>query len=164
MTYAFRPVTRADYPLLRGWLAQPHMQGWWGDPDTEIALIEEELDSPRVDERLVCAEGTPFAYVQDYNAHAFGAPHYADQPAGARALDTFLGDPAYLGQGHASAYLRQRASDLCQSAPCVLVDPDPENTRAIATYAKAGFIVLDERPCEDGTPAQIMRFTLHLAQ
>ncbi|PLL11517.1 hypothetical protein C0V75_15945 [Tabrizicola sp. TH137] len=31
--YSFPRVTRAEYPLLRGWLAQPHVRDWWGDPD-----------------------------------------------------------------------------------------------------------------------------------
>ncbi|MEM7643508.1 MAG: GNAT family N-acetyltransferase, partial [Pseudomonadota bacterium] len=74
-------------------------------------------------------------------------------------LDTFLGDPAYLGQGHAAGYLRQRATELCKGgAPCVVVDPDPENTRAVATYAKAGFAGDRIAPCEDGDPVRIMLF------
>ena len=104
-------------------------------------------------------DGTPFAYIQDYNAHAFGAPQYADQHADARAIDTFLGDPAYLGQGHGSGYIAARVSELRRSYPIVLTDPDPKNTRAIAAYTRAGFEALDIRPCEDGDPVLVMRAT-----
>lgn len=32
LIYSFRPATRADLMLLRGWRAQPHVIEWWGDP------------------------------------------------------------------------------------------------------------------------------------
>ena len=150
-------MTRADYPMFRDWLAQPHIGGWWAEGSVELRLIEDEMDAQRVDMRIVTLDGHPFAFVQDYNAHAFGAPQYADQPEDARALDMFLGDPGYLGEGHASGFLRQRVADLLRDAPCVLVDPDPANTRAIATYRRAGFRPLAIRPCEDGGPVQVMR-------
>lgn len=160
MRYSFKPMTRNDYPLIRDWLAQPHIGGWWGDADTEIALMEDDFATGKTDMRLVLdAQNTPFAYVQDYDAHAFSMPQYADQPPKSRALDTFLGDPDYLGQGHASAYLTQRATELtAQGAPCILVDPDIHNTRAIATYQKAGFTPSHIAPCEDGDPVRIMVF------
>lgn len=157
-SYGFRPMTREDYPMFRDWLAQPHIGGWWSDGATELRLIEEEMDSPTVDMRIVTHQGQPFAFVQDYNAHAFDAPQYADQPPQARALDMFLGDPAFLGQGHASGFLRQRAAELAADDGLVLVDPDPANTRAIATYQSAGFVPLGIRPCEDGDPVQILRY------
>ncbi|MGR3434909.1 MAG: GNAT family N-acetyltransferase [Shimia sp.] len=159
MTYTFRPVTRGDYPLLVAWLAEPHIGGWWGAPETEIALIDEELDGDRVDERLVCLDGHPFAYVQDYGAHVWEAPQYAGLPPGTRGLDTFLGDPAFLGQGHAARYLRARAGDLARPGAPVAVDPDPANARAVAAYARAGFRGDAIVPCEDGTPVRVMTFT-----
>ena len=30
--YVFRPMTAADLPLIRRWLAVPHVGEWWGDP------------------------------------------------------------------------------------------------------------------------------------
>ena len=155
--YGFRKMTRADYPMFQDWLSQPHIGGWWGEGAVELRLIEDEMDGSAVDMRIVTLDGHPFAFVQDYNAHAFGAPQYADQPPQARALDMFLGDPAFLGQGHASGFLRQRATDLAARHGTVLVDPDPANTRAIAAYRRAGFTDLGIRPCEDGTPVLVMR-------
>lgn len=155
--YGFRKMTRADYPMFRGWLSHPHIDGWWGEADKELCLIEDEMDGTAVDMRIVTLQDRPFAFVQDYNAHAFGAPQYADQVPEARALDMFLGDPACLGQGHASGFLRCRTDQLLQQYPCVLVDPDPANQRALATYARAGFVSIAQRPCEDGDPVQVMR-------
>ncbi|PWR01753.1 GNAT family N-acetyltransferase [Meridianimarinicoccus roseus] len=158
--YRFVPVTRDDYPMLRGWLAQPHIGGWWGDPDREIALIEEDIDSGPTDMRIVQLGDAPFAFVQDYPAHHWPMPHYAGLPDGTRAIDTFIGDPAFLGRGHAARYLRARAAMLlAQGAPLVVVDPDPANHRAIASYARAGFHGETIAPCEDGTPVRVMTFS-----
>lgn len=157
--YSFPRVTRADYPLLRGWLAQPHVRAWWGDPDEEIALIEEDIDSGPTDMRLVALGGHPFAYVQDYPAHHWPMPHYAAFPPGTRAVDTFLGDPAWLGRGHAPRYLRQRAAELLAAgATAVVIDPSPDNDRALGAYRRAGFIPRGIAPCEDGDPVMVMEF------
>ena len=142
--------------MFRHWLDQPHMEGWWGDSGTESRTVEDDMKGDVVDMRIVEHDGTPFAFIQDYNAHAFGAPQYADQPQDARAIDTFLGDPAYLGQGHGAGFIAARVAELRRHAPCVLTDPDPANTRAIAAYTRAGFRPLDIRPCEDGDPVQVM--------
>ena len=108
--YSFPRLTRADYPLMRDWLAQPHVRAWWGDPD-------EEIDTGPTDMRLVVLDGHPFAYVQDYPVHHWPLPQYAGFPPGARGVDTFLGDPAYLGRGHAARYLRQRCGALLANCP-----------------------------------------------
>jgi aminoglycoside 6'-N-acetyltransferase len=158
--YVFARVTRADYPLLRRWLAEPHVRAWWGDPEEEIALIEEDMDGGPTDMRLVSLGGVPFAYVQDYPAHHWEMPHYAGYPTGTRAIDTFLGEPAWLGQGHAARYLRQRARELMAAGyPAVVIDPDPANTRAVRAYRSAGFRDRGIRPCEDGDPVIVMDFS-----
>lgn len=157
--YTFPRLTREDYPLMRGWLAQPHVRAWWGDPDEEIALIDEDIETGPTDMRLVALDGHPFAYVQDYPAHHWPLPQYAPFPAGTRAVDTFLGDPAFLGQGHAPRYLRQRCGELlAHGATAVVIDPSPDNERAVRAYRRAGFAPRGIAPCEDGDPVLVMEF------
>lgn len=157
--YTFPRVTRADYPLLRGWLAQPHVRAWWGDPEEEIALIDEDIDDGPTDMRLVALGDLPFAYVQDYPAHHWGAPQFAGFPPAARGVDTFLGDPAFLGKGHAPRYLHQRCRDLMAAgATTVVIDPSPDNERAVRCYLRAGFVPRGIAPCEDGDPVVVMEF------
>lgn len=144
--------------MLRQWLSQAHIGGWWGDPDTEIALIDEDMTNGPTDMRIVWAD-KPFAFVQDYPAHHWHMPHYADFPKGTRAMDTFMGDATYLGQGHAARYLRQRALELqVAGAPVVVIDPSPDNLRAVRAYRTAGFVDHETRPCEDGDPVLVMVF------
>lgn len=161
--YAFVPLSRADYPMMRGWLAQPHVRAWWGDPDEEIALIEADMDghlagTGPTDMRIVTLDGVPFAYVQDYPAHHWPMPHYAGFPPGTRAMDTFLGAPAHHGRGHAARYLHQRAADLRTRHPAVVIDPSPANERAVRAYRRAGFRDRFTAPCEDGDPVIVMEF------
>ncbi len=162
--YTFPRLTRADYPLMRGWLAQPHVRAWWGDPDEEIALIDEDIvgsldGTGSTDMRLVAQDGTAFAYVQDYPAHHWPQPQFATFPPGTRAMDTFLGDPAYLNRGHGAAYLRRRAGDLRAAGyPTVVIDPAPHNERAVRAYLRAGFAPRFTTPCEDGDPVLVMEF------
>ncbi|MEO1788472.1 MAG: GNAT family N-acetyltransferase [Pseudomonadota bacterium] len=157
--YRFVKVARTDYPMIRRWLDQPHIGGWWGDADTEIALIEEDIDVGPTDMRIVWLADTPFAFVQDYPAHHWPAPHYAGYPDGTRAIDTFLGEPEFLGKGHAAAYLRQRATELMDAgATAIVIDPDPKNARAAAAYRKAGFIDRGLKDAGDGAQARVMEF------
>ena len=163
--YTFRKLARSDMALFHHWLEQPHMGGWWADAATEWALLEPEIElnlaheSP-TDMRIVELAGTAFAYVQDYDVHAYAMPQCAELPPKSRAMDSFLGDPAYLGQGHGSGFLQVRATQLLAAgAPLIAVDPDPANTRAIAAYTRAGFKPLQIRPGEDGAMVQVMTFT-----
>jgi len=157
--YRFVPVTREDFPMLRSWLAEPHIGGWWGDPDVEIALIDEDLGTGPTDMRIVWFADRPFAYIQDYPAHHWEMPQYAGLPSGSCAVDTFLGAPDFLGQGHASGYIRQRAEELVEAGyAAIAVDPDPENVRAVRAYRKAGFEGDDLRPCEDGDRVLVLLF------
>ena len=156
--YEFRKVTRGDYAMLRRWLAEPHIKGWWGTPDEELALIEQDIDTGPTDMRIVSLDGRPFAFVQDYPAQHWPMPHYVDFPSDTRAIDTFLGDPAFLGKGHASGYLRQRAFELLAAYPKVVIDPSADNVRAVRAYRAAGFIGEKIVPCEDGEPVVVMEF------
>ncbi|RVT85838.1 GNAT family N-acetyltransferase [Rhodobacteraceae bacterium CCMM004] len=156
--YTFRPITLDDLPMFKAWLDAPHIDGWWADGGTEARLVEEDMGGDTVDMRIVELEGAPFAYIQDYDAHAFDAPQYADLPPGSRAIDTFLGDPAYLGRGHGAGYVGQRIRALRRRHPLVCTDPDPANARAIAAYRAAGFRPHRVCPCEDGDPVQVMTF------
>jgi aminoglycoside 6'-N-acetyltransferase len=156
--YRFEPVTRDDYPLLRRWLAEPHVRAWWGEPEEEIALIDEDLGNGPTDMRIVW-QARPFAYVQDYPAHHWPMPHFASFPDGARGIDTFLGETAWLGRGHAAAYLRQRAEALLAAgAPAVVTDPDPANLRGVRAWRAAGFSGDTVAPCEDGSPVLVLSF------
>jgi len=138
--YAFRPAAHSDLPLLRRWLSTPEVVRWWGDPEEEFTLLQEDLEDPRMVMRIVCFEGRPFAYAQDYEVYSWPQPHFAVLPAGARAIDAFIGEPGMLGVGHGSRFLALLAQRLRnEGAPRVVIDPDVANLRARRAYEKALF-------------------------
>ena len=137
MGYAFRTATLADLPLLQSWLAQPHLKEWWDDGDTFDA---DDLTDQRVDPRMVEWDGTPFAYMQDYDPHGWDDHYFGDLPPGSRGIDQFIGVPDMVGRGHGTAFIAARLAQLFDSgAPVIGTDPHPDNARAIAVYTKVGF-------------------------
>lgn len=156
--YGFRPVVAEDLPMLRRWLERPEAKQWWGDPDEQYALLEEDLSNPLMRMRIVSHDGCAFAYVQDYNVGSWPQPHLTHLPSGTRAVDTFIGEPDMLGRGHGSAFLRMVANQLIvEGAPCIAIDPDPSNERARRAYAKAGFVEEGMVQTPEG-PAMLMVF------
>lgn len=158
MTYSFRPAQHSDLPMLRRWLHAPEVVRWWGDPDEQAALLEGDLSEPLMVMRIVSLNGTPFAYAQDYDVGSWPQPQFADLPAGARAIDAFIGEPAMIGCGHGAAFLRLLAQRLIdEGAPVVAIDPDARNRRARRAYAKAGFVEQTIVTANDG-PIAVMFF------
>lgn len=154
--YAFRPVTTADLSLLRSWLATPEVARWWPHPDEQYADLVEHLAGDDMTMLIVSWRDRPFAYVQHANAHGWG-DFTRGFPADARAIDAFIGDPGMIGRGHGSAFLRLLALDLRQRYSALMIDPAPDNLRAIRAYEKAGFhgdAIVDT---PDG-PARLMTF------
>ena len=138
--YAFRTMTAADLPVIRDWLAEPHVSTWWGDPDEQFALISADLDHAAIDQFIVTADARSFAYLQCYDPSVWPEGGLGAQRAGTRGIDQFIGDPELMGQGHGSAFIRAFVDGLLnRGAPRVVTDPDPNNTRAIRAYEKAGF-------------------------
>jgi aminoglycoside 6'-N-acetyltransferase len=137
--YAFCPMTPGDLPLIRRWLALPHVREWWGDPDEQYRLVSGDLDEPAMDQHIVSIVGTRFAYLQCYDLTAWNSG-FGTHPQGTRGIDLFIGEPDMIERGHGSAFIRRFVDDrLQQGAPRIVTDPDPANSRAVRAYQKAGF-------------------------
>ena len=144
--YEFRALTKADLPLVERWLAEPHVAPWWDDPKKELEQIREHIDSVSVEPLIVELNGRPIAYLQSYDPHMEDDHPYQDQPMGTLGIDLSIGIAELLGKGHGSAILQQFAEDLFdEGAPRLIIDPDPDNARAIRAYEKAGFTAFDTR-------------------
>ena len=137
--YVFRPMAAADLPIIKHWLALPHVREWWGDPADQYSLVSGDLDEPAMDQFIVSVGGDDFGYIQCYDLTAWNSG-LGEQPAGTRGIDQFIGAPDMIDAGHGSAFIRAFVDDrLAQGAPRIVTDPDPENPRAIRAYEKAGF-------------------------
>uniref|UniRef100_UPI003523CB49 GNAT family N-acetyltransferase n=1 Tax=Mesorhizobium sp. RCC_202 TaxID=3239222 RepID=UPI003523CB49 len=150
-SYDFRPVTEKDLPLIDGWLREPHVAQWWDDPEKGIAEIREHMDSVSVEPLIVELDGRPIAYLQSYDPHMEDDHPYADQPFGTLGIDLSIGPPELVGVGHGSAIVRQFVDALFEEgAPRVIIDPNPNNARAIRAYEKAGFRPIGRRQSQYG--------------
>ena len=137
--YQFRPMTADDLPLIKRWLAAPHVSEWWGDPDQQFGLVSGDLSEPAMDQFIVTAGERPFGYLQCYRLTDWNIG-YGDQPDGTRGVDQFIGEPDMISCGHGSALTRQFTDGLLAAGlPRVVTDPDPSNHRAVRAYEKAGF-------------------------
>jgi len=136
-TYEFCQATMDDVDLITHWQAQPHVRRWW---DASAPYTQDDMSDPRVSRWIVSFEARPFAFMQDYTVHGWGAHHFANLATGARGIDQFIGDPDMIGIGHGSGFIAERMRDLFDAgAPMIATDPHPDNARAIAVYAKLGF-------------------------
>jgi aminoglycoside 6'-N-acetyltransferase len=138
--YRFRLMRSDDFPLIKRWLAEPHVAEWWGNPNEQYELVSTDIDEPAMDQFIVAADDRPFAYIQSCDLAAWPDPAFGEQPRGARGIDQFIGEPDMIARGHGSAFIRVFVDDLlARGAPRVITDPDPMNGRAIRAYEKAGF-------------------------
>jgi aminoglycoside 6'-N-acetyltransferase len=137
--YFFHPMSRDHLPMVRRWLETPEVVRWWGDPDGQYELVSGDLDHPDMDQFIVAIADEPFGYIQSYALSTWNQG-FGAQPQATRGIDQFIGQPAMLGRGHGSGFIRQFVDGLLASGiPRVVTDPDPDNARAVRAYAKAGF-------------------------
>ncbi len=154
--YQFRPFAEADFPMIREWLARPHVTEWWGDTEEQFALVSGDLAEPAMEQFIVSVDGRPFGYVQSFDLVAWPDGAFAGQPRGTRAVDQFIGEPDMINRGHGSGFIRAFADRLLAAgSPRVITDPDPDNGRAIRAYEKAGFLRENIVETHDG-PALLM--------
>lgn len=152
-TFGFRRMTGADLPMVKRWLETPAVQEWWvatdGQPSDPIE--QKDLDDPHVVMWIVSYRGKPFAFIQDYDPHAWAGHHFGHLPPGSRGIDQFIGEPDMIGRGYGSAFVRAHLARLLQGgAPAIGTDPHPSNARAIRAYEKAGFVRGETRKTDWG--------------
>ena len=144
----FIPVQPVHYSLLRTWLQAPHMQEWWGDPATELGYIRdmvEERDTTRP--FLIALDGAPVGYIQYWfighhqnERWIKDHPWLTEFPSDTIGVDLSIGEADKLSQGIGSTALAAFVRMLRdQGFDNIIIDPDPDNGRAVRAYSKAGF-------------------------
>lgn len=137
--YGFVPIREADLPLVKRWRTLPHVRRWWGKPDIEPE--EEKLDHPHIKALVVSIGDRPFAFLQDYNVHAWDPHPFSHLPPNSRGLDLYIGEPELIGHGHGSMLVRQYLDKrFVSGVPAFGIDPHPDNLAARRAFAKAGFV------------------------
>lgn len=136
----FSPVTERHRALLQSWLAQPHWREWWGEPEKELAMIYAVHEGEHLP-FIAFVNEEPVAYIQCW----WPAQHpdvlwVKDMAITERGVDISIGDASNLGKGFGTQIVKAFATKLfTEGATRLVIDPDKNNTRAIAAYTKAGF-------------------------
>ncbi|SFR33626.1 aminoglycoside 6'-N-acetyltransferase [Yoonia tamlensis] len=154
--YDFRLLTQDDLTLLRRWYSAAHVKVWWPDTDAQIARITADMENPQVAMHIVELSHLPFAFISDFDARTSAKPEFADLPVGTRVVETFVGNPDFLGPGHAAGYIEAWVRALRRSYSLVAVGPITTDTRAISIYRQAGFHNRRLAPTRDGKLVQVM--------
>jgi aminoglycoside 6'-N-acetyltransferase len=160
----FRPLTRADLPLLGRWLEEPLVARWWAHQTTPEAL---EADfGPAVDGTdpaevlLALAGDRPFGLVQRYRIADF--PEYVEElapvvdvPPRALSIDYLIGEPDVRGGGAGAAMLAAFVAESWAAYPeadAVLVPVAAGNVASWRALEKAGFTRVAEGPLTPDNP------------
>ncbi|HEU4377970.1 MAG TPA: GNAT family N-acetyltransferase [Hyphomicrobiaceae bacterium] len=147
-SYQFDPMSAADLPLLRSWLAAPHVAKWWGEPEVELGYVRDMIEGRDTTRPFIFSvDGEPAGYIQywfigHHQNQTWIADHpwLAELPSDAIGVDLTIGDPDKLGKGIGSRVLRAFTERLVrQGYKHIIIDPDPVNHRAVRAYEKAGY-------------------------
>jgi aminoglycoside 6'-N-acetyltransferase len=158
LDYVFRPMTTSDLPLVRRWLAEPHVVQWWGNTLEQFELVSGDLEVEAMEQFVVAINDYPFGYLQCYDPDVWPENGLGDHPRGTRGIDQFIGEQDMVDRGHGSAFIRTFIDRLLAAGvPRVITDPDPANGRAIRAYEKAGFRRQHLVDTPDGTALLMVR-------
>lgn len=144
-TISFHPIERSDFPLLRKWLAAPHVAAWWNEP-FDLAGLEAKF-GPCIDGTepvhvyLILIEGAPIGWIQWYRWRDF--PKHAmqlgtDHKTG---IDLAIGEIEWTGHGLGPAVLRDFAAGYIfsnQDLGAIVADPSVNNLHSLSAFKKAG--------------------------
>jgi aminoglycoside 6'-N-acetyltransferase len=141
MEIGFRPVTAGDLPLLRTWIARPHLRRWWGEPEEEVAAIAAGLGDPGFEPFIILIDGREAGYIQSWVPDGSWEIPVEAPPATTRGIDLSLAEATNCGRGIGrrviDAFVRRLAAEGVRR---VVIDPHPENARARRAYRAAGFV------------------------
>ena len=160
----FRPLTRADLPLVARWLAEPQVHRWWHD-EASLEAVEAEY-GPSVDGSeptevfLALADGEPFGLIQryriaDYPEDLAELDGVVPVPPGAVSVDYLIGDASWRGRGLGAAMIAAFVADSWAAfpdAPEVLVPVVAGNTASWRSLERAGFTRVAEGELEPDNP------------
>ena len=166
-----RPLGRADFALLSGWLREPAVEWWWHDDPAPEAL--EERYGPSIDGTdptrvlIGSTDGEPIGLVQWY--WLGDEPEFSEQiaaatpvPEGAVSIDYLIGEADRRGRGLGAAMIGAVLTVVWRAgASAVIVPVHARNVASCAVLARMGFRVAAEADLEPDNPAHDRRHLVY---
>jgi RimJ/RimL family protein N-acetyltransferase len=136
-----KPATRADFGLIRRWLALPDVQEWWGPVTATEAEVNIALGAEHAICRIIEADGKPVGYAHAVDATLWGDNLPQDLEPGTWDLDLFVAAEEHRGKGVGQTALALLRDEVFATtlAMAVCIFPSVKNERAVRAYEKAGF-------------------------
>lgn len=136
-----RPVAAADWPLIRGWLALPEIQRWWGNLASAEAEMRLAFETPSALCRIVEVHGSPVGYAHAMDATLWGSDLPDGMPPGTWDADVFIAAPQYRGRGVGRTALKLLAAEVFSTtlAVAISVFASIRSEQAVRAYEQAGF-------------------------
>jgi aminoglycoside 6'-N-acetyltransferase len=142
-------------------MQRPHWQEWWGEPAEELGYVRAMIEGRDSTEPYfffvdgICTGYIQMWYIKDALVEPWltKAPWLNEVPERAVGVDLSISDEARLSRGLGSIVLSRFVSDLrARGFDIIIIDPDPNNGRAIRAYTKAGFRPIPElEGCKGGS-------------
>lgn len=155
--FEFRPLTRADLPLLGRWLREPHVSRWFGE--RAQSEVDEEyggyIDGAEpIYPFIVVYQGRDIGMMnwERFADFAELAALYGVSDPDATNCDVLIGERELSHRGLGPAMIRAFLENVVFADPRTtssIIDPHTENAAAIRAYEKAGYRFLRVAP-DDG--------------
>ncbi len=142
-----RPMTRADIPLFRSWLAADHVSRWYRDPEDWIAEAEDKDGLFGWISRFIAEEdGAPIGFCQYYKGSDSDEGWLAlVKPEGVYSIDYLVGEVSALRRGCGGEIVRCLEREILRRGDAlrIAVQPEKANTASRALLRSCGFVQTD---------------------
>lgn len=144
MEITFIKFQECDLPTFRKWLDEPHVKIFWQETEDDAALTEKifkRFPKAGIEAFLIMLDDLTVGYIQSYEACRVGDGWWPEAKPGQYGIDLLIGNPLFTGKGWGakiiSAYIEKLKTE--KTVTEIIIDPEPNNMRAISAYEKAGF-------------------------
>ncbi len=150
-----RTLSSKDFPFLLKWLTDERVLEFYGGRDKKYTIesIKEHFTEAWEDEviRVIIEyQNKPVGYGQIYKMYdeLYDDYHYPKTNEIVYGMDQFIGEPEYWSKGIGTQYIKMVFDYLKRErkADAVILDPHMNNIRAIKSYQKAGFRIIEDLP------------------
>ncbi len=164
----FRKLQDEDLTILHKWRNEPFVKEWYGKNETTSFNDIIRKYTPRIkgEEPTECFivhyDNTPVAFIQTYKINAYPENvKYFGVDSTVAGIDLFIGNQEFFGKGFGSLMVKEFLHNVVFAKGDILsclVDPEPDNIRAIKLYEKVGFRYLKTIQIHgDPLPKYLMR-------
>ena len=158
MKISFAPLSDEHVPLCREWAKKDFIKDTWFQEGYQSVdyIFTKTKNNGHDYPFIIYLDDKPVGYIQYCDLYAYKkiCPNptgvFIDEPQGTFCMDLFIGEEDYLNKGYGTKIVTAMINELFSrdDVTRIVIDPSPDNVRALRCYEKAGFKFL--RRAHDG--------------